>query len=114
MPCFAILARRRIFDLPLRIYLTIRKRTDGFAQHEPGTPDRFLQLKTAVMLFFSLSVLIGVLIAAFALGSLLAIILTLIAALLLVGLLIRVAFRKLRQIRIRKRPPSKHQLPGAS
>jgi hypothetical protein len=61
-------------ELPLRIYLTIRKRADGFGQHEPGTPDRFLPLKTAVMLFFSLSVLIGVLIAAFALGSLLAII----------------------------------------
>jgi VIT1/CCC1 family predicted Fe2+/Mn2+ transporter len=109
MSCFAILARRRILDLPLRIYLTIRKRTDGFAQHEPGTPDRFLQLKTAVMLFFSLSVLIGVLIAAFALGSLVAIILTLTAALLVIGSLIGVLFRKL--AKIGKRPLSKHSPP---
>jgi len=82
----------------LRIHLSIRKRTDEFGEHEPRTPGRFIQLKTAVMLFLSLSVLIGVLIAAFALGSVVAIILVGIAILSLITLMIRSLFRKLPQI----------------
>ncbi len=50
------------------------------------------------MLFLSLSVLIGVLIAAFALGSVVAIILVGIAILSLITLMIRSLFRKLPQI----------------
>jgi predicted lipid-binding transport protein (Tim44 family) len=72
--------------------------------HPAQNPSRFPQLKSALTWFLLLSVFIGVLIAAIALGSVVAIILIGIVILSLIGFLVRLFFRKFKQINKRISP----------
>jgi predicted lipid-binding transport protein (Tim44 family) len=88
----------RVASPSLRVQLTIRKHSDQSGARPTQNPSRFPQLKSALTGFLLLSAFIGVLIAAFALGSVVAIILIGIVILSLIALLVRLLFRKLKEI----------------
>lgn len=81
----------------MRFELTIRKHADPSETGSVQSPRRFPQLKSVLIAFLLLSTGIGVLIAAFVLGSVVAIVLIGIVILALIGMLVRFPFRRLKK-----------------